>query len=230
MSMGLNIYQPSYGGPREQMSSVAAKARSASQLSSGRVKTNIRMRPRLAVSTDVPEESHVKRASVFSPGSETQPGSTMSPVQFMPMPGTLQPLEVDTDMSSHRSTDGIARISSVDKLESIVDVSNHVELSPSPSHEALSTVSTTSTSSTSPDTRRLCESDSYGWESEYVRRKPSSIMATAICSYHTSSFHTYRVNTERLLPPPRSVQPRTSRDNRSLLRSVFHAPERKHSG
>ncbi|KAI1348573.1 hypothetical protein F5Y01DRAFT_210447 [Xylaria sp. FL0043] len=175
--LSLRVGPQARGVGDDTMSGVAAKSRDMSHAHC-MVKRNIRLRQRAALkSLRVPAQNYVssglKREETFSP--HTDISAAVAPVQFLPGPDTLEPLEVDTDVESTASTTAGADLDgtwySIPKVPSrlpcsFADLSNYLGIS----HSNEARVTTKQVESPSLSRESSCDADSYGWESEYERR------------------------------------------------------------
>lgn len=176
---GLYILPQASGGASDTVSGVAAKGQGASYVHSCLVKTNVRLRQRAALgSLRIPtpnlEGPGFDRDDTFSPSSDSS--ASMAPVQFLPGPETLEPLEIDTDTETPTSTPGGSTFNRSWKNLStslsrrppcgLADLSNYLDISqPEEGDVMMRRVVTDSLTRESS-----CDADFYGWESEYDRR------------------------------------------------------------
>ncbi|KAI1366375.1 hypothetical protein F5Y08DRAFT_137009 [Xylaria arbuscula] len=118
----------------------------------------------------------------------------MAPVQFLPGPETLEPLDIDTDTETPISTPGgsgsdeswrtLSGSSSRRPPSSLADLSNYLGVSqPEDDNGAMRRVVTSPLGSESS-----CDADFYGWESEYDRR-PSCGNARTSRSFRRPKLH-----------------------------------------
>ncbi|KAI3317612.1 hypothetical protein HD806DRAFT_365266 [Xylariaceae sp. AK1471] len=187
------------------MSGVAAKARGVSHINTCLVKRNIRLRQRAALrSLRIPvqamEGPGLNRDTMFSPHTENIAFSsmTMLPVQFLPGPETLRPLEVDTDTDTETTIS--SRTSSC-----LTDLSNFLGISRSGSDDDMAMQHVHDSDTLSRESS--CDADSYGWETEYDR-KVDCRNADPVWSCHTLGY------------------PRGMADKQSLLHRVFSPSEK----
>ncbi|KAF2965072.1 hypothetical protein GQX73_g8500 [Xylaria multiplex] len=178
---GLHNCSQGLGGAGDTMSSVAAKARSMPQLNLSLAKRNVRLRQRVALKSiripaQIIEGPDSKRDTTFSPCTDKMAFSTMAPIQFLPGPDTLGPLEVDTDtetiLSTETGTDIDGAWSHAPKASRrasccLADLSNYLSVSHSEDDED----SAMKQLDSDPLSRESsCDADSYGWETEYDRQ------------------------------------------------------------
>ncbi|KAI0426998.1 hypothetical protein F5Y09DRAFT_333728 [Xylaria sp. FL1042] len=175
--LDLQVGPRARGAGSETMSGVAAKARDMSHTHS-MVKRSIRLRQRAALkSLRIPAQNFVssglKRDDTFSP--HTDISTAMAPVQFLPGPEILEPLEVDTDTETNVSTTAGTDLDGawydIPKAPSglpcsFADLSNYMAISRSKD----ANITTKPIDSPSLSRESSCDTDSYGWESEYERR------------------------------------------------------------
>lgn len=167
------------------MNDVAAKARGLSHTNPCLVKRSIRLRQHAALkSLRIPSQttdgSNLKRESMFSPHSEKMAFSTtMAPIQFLPGPDTLRPLEVDTEVDTYTETAGTEIGTDSDEQLCdrsktsprmpcfLIDLSNYLDAS----HDEGEASTEINRTNRPPLTeKRSCDTDSYGWESEFDRQ------------------------------------------------------------
>ncbi|KAI0876348.1 hypothetical protein GGS24DRAFT_238132 [Hypoxylon argillaceum] len=180
--MGSRIYSHVLGGAGDITSGVAAKARGIPHINPCLANRNARLRQRtvlrtLHVPAQIMEGSGLRRDSMFSPQTGKMVFSeTMTPVELLPGPDTLRPLDVDTDTETTVSTEtgtdineswpNIAKVSSRTSHR-FVDLSNYLDAS----HTSDDADTMMRQLDSAPLTRESsCDTDSYGWEMEYDRQ------------------------------------------------------------
>ncbi|GAP92204.2 putative regulator of g-protein signaling [Rosellinia necatrix] len=197
--IGPSTYSHILNGAGDIASSVAAKA-GMPHITTCLVKRNLRLRQHAALKTlrippRISEGPNFRRDSMFSPHSDQLMFSTtMAPIQFLPGPDTLQPLEVDTDTETTASTDvgtdsdgAWPEIPKASRACPLSDLSNYLGIS------RCDTDANADIMMGQPDHVPLaretsCDMDSYGWEGEYDRRldcgRPSSGRGCPRRGYH----------------------------------------------
>lgn len=180
--MGPSSYPHTLGGAGDIMNDVAAKARVLSHTNPFLVKRSLRLRQHAAlkslrISSQTSDDSGLHRESMFSPHSEKMAFSTtMAPIQFLPGPDTLRPLEVDTDTETTTGTgigtDSDEPLCDGPKTSSrmpcfLIDLSNYLDAS---HDEGKADMEINRTDRPPLTEKRSCDTDSYGWESEFDRQ------------------------------------------------------------
>ncbi|KAI0205786.1 hypothetical protein F4808DRAFT_244746 [Astrocystis sublimbata] len=162
------------------MSAVAAKSRVMHPMPSCVVKRNVRLRQRAAlgalrIPNQISEGPGLKRDSTFSPQSDQMVYSaSIAPIHFMPGPDTLGALEIDTDtetsVSTETGTESDETASSVTqtsaKLCCFTDLSNLLGRPQSKDNGG----TLRQLDSRTLSRENSCDTDSYGWESEFDRK------------------------------------------------------------
>jgi hypothetical protein len=198
--IGSRIYSHVLGGTGDITSGVAAKARGMSHMNLCLGKRNVRLRQRTVLRTfhvpaQIMEGSGLRRDSMFSPHTGKMVFSeTLTPVEFLPGPETLQPLEVDTDtettVSTETGTDMDESWSNTPKVSSrtshcLVDLSNYLDAS----HSGNDADTVMRQLDSAPLTRESsCDTDSYGWETEYDRQLDCG-NANMVRGHHRLRYH-----------------------------------------